>query len=50
MIWVFLTFLIIFWSVCIYDLINTPPRSEDFTNEVEDYDDEQYFSTRKNED
>ncbi len=50
MIWIFLTFLIIFWTVCIYDLISTTTMSEDFTNEVEDYDDEQYFITRKNED
>ena len=49
MIWLVIIFLIIFWGWCLYDLINAPVMPEDFTNEAEDFCDEQYFITRKDE-
>jgi|10_taG_2_1085330.scaffolds.fasta_scaffold03587_8 hypothetical protein len=49
MIWVGVIFLIIFWVWCVYELINATAMPDDFTNEPEDYCDEQYFITRKDE-
>ncbi len=50
MIWLGVILLIIFWVWCVYELINAPEMPNDFTNELEDYSEEQYFITRKNED
>ena len=49
MIWVGLIVLILFWVWCAYELINAPEMPEDFINESQDYCDEQYFITRKDE-
>ena len=49
MIWLVLIFLIVFWVWCAYELINAPTMPGDFTNELEEYCDEQYFITRKDE-
>ena len=43
MIWVVVSVLVIFWGWCIYEFINAPEMPEDWT-------DEQYFITRKDED
>ena len=47
MIWIILSILIIFWSWCVYEFINTPQMPDNFDNE--DWEDEQYFITRKDE-
>ena len=47
MIWIIVSVLVIFWGWCIYEFINAPEMPEDFDNE--DWEDEQYFITRKDE-
>lgn len=49
MIWFGLILVIIFWVWCVYELINSTEMPDDFTNEPEEYCDEQYFITKKDE-